>query len=153
MAHVEPGVTHGSTVLAFDFGTLRIGAAVGDTSFGLAHPLSTIASTGDAERFAAVAAMIDEWKPGLLIVGLPLHADGAEHAMTERARRFARQLEGRFALPVQLVDERYSTHGARSALRESGVKGRKQKGVRDQVAAQLILQDYFDQRTVPPRPA
>jgi putative holliday junction resolvase len=150
---VEPVAIHGSTVLAFDFGTLRIGVAVGDTAFGLAHPLATITGKGDNERFAAITALIAEWKPGLLIVGLPLHADGTEHAMTERSRQFARRLEGRYNLTVQLVDERFSTQGARSALREAGLKGRKQKAVRDQVAAQLILQDYFDQRIRTTRPA
>jgi putative Holliday junction resolvase len=150
---VEPVAIHGGTVLAFDFGTLRIGVAVGDTAFGLAHPLATITGNDDNQRFTAIAALIAEWKPGLLIVGLPLHADGGEHDMTERSRRFARQLEGRYKLTVELVDERYSTQGARSALREGGLKGRKHKAVRDQVAAQLILQDYFDQRISTTRPA
>jgi putative holliday junction resolvase len=143
---VEPAATRAGTILAFDFGTLRIGVAVGDTALGVAHPLSTIASDKDAERFAAIEALVTKWQPALLVVGLPVHADGSEHQLTERARRFARRLEGRFALMVQMVDERYSTQGARSALRESGLKGRKHKRVRDQVAAQLILQDYFDQR-------
>ena len=134
------------TILAFDFGTQRIGVAVGESAIGLAHPLATIASEQNEHRFSAIASLIDEWHPALLIVGLPVHADGTEHALTARARRFAKQLEGRFGLAAELVDERYTTHAATEALSDAGVKTRAHQGVRDQVAAQLILQTYFDQR-------
>jgi putative holliday junction resolvase len=134
------------TILAFDFGTRRIGVAVGETAIGLAHPLTTIASEENERRFAAIASLIDEWHPALLVVGLPLHADGTAHALTTRARRFAKQLEGRFGVTAELVDERFTTHAASEALSDAGVKARGHKGVRDQVAAQLILQSYFDQR-------
>ncbi len=134
------------TILAFDFGTRRIGVAVGESEIGLAHPLVTIEGEANDRRFAAIASLIDEWHPALLIVGLPLHADGTEHALTLRARRFAKQLEGRFGLSAKLVDERFTTHAATDALTEAGVKSRSHKPVRDQVAAQLILQAYFDQR-------
>ena len=133
------------TVLAFDFGTKRIGVAVGDTLIALAHPLATIASSQDAQCFAAIAALIREWQTTYLVVGLPTHADGTAHEMTQRSRRFARQLEGRFALRVELVDERFTTQTAGSSLRDSGIAGRAQKRVRDQVAAQLILQAHLDQ--------
>ena len=134
------------TVLAFDFGTQRIGVAVGETRLGMAHPLTTIASTHPGRRLGAIEALIAEWKPALLVVGLPTHADGTPHAMTARARRFARELERRFALPVMLCDERFTTHGAASALREAKAVGAERKSARDRVAAQLILQAYFDQR-------
>ena len=134
------------TILAFDFGTRRIGVAVGESEIGLAHPLVTIEGEANDRRFAAIASLIDEWHPALLIVGLPLHADGTEHALTLRARRFAKQLEGRFGLAATLVDERFTTHAATDALTEAGVKSRSHKPLRDQVAAQLILQAYFDQR-------
>jgi putative Holliday junction resolvase len=134
------------TILAFDFGTRRIGVAVGESAIGLAHPLATIASEQNEHRFAAIESLIDEWHPALLIVGLPLHADGTEHALTARARRFANQLEGRFGLAAELVDERFTTHAATEALSDAGVKTRAHKDVRDQVAAQLILQAYFDQQ-------
>jgi putative Holliday junction resolvase len=134
------------TILAFDFGTRRIGVAVGESAIGLAHPLTTIASEQNDHRFAAIGSLIDEWHPALLVVGLPLHADGAAHALTARARRFAKQLEGRFGLATELVDERFTTHAAAEALSDAGVKTRAHKDVRDQVAAQLILQTYFDQR-------
>jgi len=134
------------TVLAFDFGTQRIGVAVGETGIGVAHPLATIAATAGRERFEAIGALIEEWRPVLLVVGLPTHADGTAHAMTARALRFARQLEGRFGLPVTCCDERHTTQDAGLSLRAAGVRGRAGRSVRDQVAAQLILQEYLDQR-------
>jgi putative Holliday junction resolvase len=132
------------TLLAFDFGTRRIGVAVGSTEVGLAHPLHTIAAEANADRFAAIAALIAEWQPAALVVGRPVHADGAAHEMTARAERFARQLEGRFGLPVERVDERFSTRAAASSLAEAGVRGRARKAVQDAVAAQVILQAYLD---------
>jgi putative Holliday junction resolvase len=132
------------TILAFDFGERRIGVAVGESALGIAHPLATIANERTDQRFAAIAAVIAEWKPAGLVVGLPLHMDDTEHVLTARARRFARQLEGRFSLPVELVDERLTTREAASMLHEAGVDSRRQKPVRDQVAAQRILAAYFE---------
>ena len=134
------------TVLAFDYGSRRIGVAVGETSTGLAHPLATLANAGNEQRWQAVAALVQAWSPALLVVGLPLHADGTGHAMTTRARRFARQLESRFGLPVALCDERFTTRSATLALRGAGVRAARHKELRDQLAAQLILQAYLDQR-------
>ena len=136
----------GGCVLAFDFGTRRIGVAVGETGVGLAHPLATIAAASRDEWLPAVAALVAEWRPALFVVGLPVHADGVPHAMTERARRFARELERRFALPVELCDERFTTQSASASLREAGAHGRRRKALRDRIAAQLILQDYLDRR-------
>ena len=99
-------------MLAFDFGTRRIGVAVGNTLIRVAHPLTTIAGEANAARFAAIAALIDEWRPDLLVVGRPVHADGSEHEMTARAERFARQLRSRFGLDVAHVDERFTSVGA-----------------------------------------
>ena len=135
---------HAATVLAFDFGTRRIGVAVGNTLVRLAHPLTTIDCERIDSRFAAIDALLTEWRPLRLVVGLPTHADVAEHAMTARARRFARQLEGRCNLPVDLVDERWTTEAADYDLRDAGTSIAKRKGVRDQVAAQRILQSWFD---------
>ena len=94
--------------LAFDFGTKRTGVATGNTLTRSATPLTTIAAEGDA-RFAAIGRLITEWQPDALVVGLPFHPDGAAHDNTRRAQRFARQLHGRFRLPVHEVDERYSS--------------------------------------------
>ena len=94
--------------LAFDFGTRRVGVAVGNTLLGQARALKTVALEGVA-RFAALGVLIDEWRPDALVVGVPFHPDGAAHDNTLRARRFARQLHGRFNLVVHEVDERYTT--------------------------------------------
>ena len=99
--------------LAFDFGTRRVGVAVGNELLGSARPLATVAQRGDA-RFAAIARLVDEWHPDALVVGVPFHPDGAEHENTRRARAFGRQLHGRFGMPVHEVDERYSTTEARA---------------------------------------
>lgn len=132
------------TALAFDFGEQRIGVAVGEPLVGIAHPLATINSAANDIRFATITSLIDEWKPSQLVVGLPVHADGTEHDMTQRARRFANRLKGRFGLPVWLVDERFTSVVAESMLAEAGVRGRKQKPVLDQVAAQAILTTWFE---------
>ena len=121
-----------SALLAFDFGTRRIGVAGGNTLTRSAQPLQTIAAEGDA-RFDAIGKLIAEWQPDALVVGVPFHPDGASHDNTERARRFARRLHGRFKLPVHEVDERYTTTEAKSA------------GARDLDAASaaIILDQFF----------
>jgi len=96
------------TFLAFDFGLKRTGVATGNSLLRQATPLATVAAEGDA-RFAPIARLIAEWQPDALVVGIPVHPDGAPHDNTRRAQRFARQLQGRFGLPVHPVDERYST--------------------------------------------
>lgn len=134
------------TALAFDFGLRRIGVAVGDTVVGVARPVQTIDGESNALRFGVIASLIREWQPNVLVVGVPLHLDGSEHEMTHRCRRFSRQLEGRFELPVVQVDERLSSDAASLLLAESGVRGQRQKPLLDQVAAQLILQTYLDEQ-------
>jgi len=131
-------------VLAFDFGEKRIGVAVGNLSIGIAHPLDTISSESNDVRFAAIAAMIAEWQPSRLVVGLPSHLDGVEHELSRLCRKFANRLHGRFNLPVTLVDERLTSAEASQSLNEIGIRGRSQKVMIDQVAAQRILQSYFD---------
>ena len=121
------------TVLAFDFGLKRIGVAVGEPELGTAHPLPAI---GD---FSQIEKLVKEWKPANLVVGLPTSTQGEAHAMTKHAEVFARRLEKRFKLPVARVDERYTSVEA-----ESRLKGMKKKAV-DSVAAQLILEQFFDQ--------
>jgi putative Holliday junction resolvase len=104
------------TFLALDFGLKRTGVAVGNRLLRQAQPQPTIRAEGDA-RFTQIAARIREWQPDALVIGVPFHPDGAAHDNTERARKFARQLRGRFGLPVHEVDERYSTT---EALSEGG---------------------------------
>ena len=100
--------------LAFDFGTKRIGVASGNSLTRSAAPLGTIETQGEA-RFEAIGRLIADWQPAALVVGVPFHPDGAVHINTERARRFARQLQARFGLRVHEVDERYTTTEARAA--------------------------------------
>jgi len=134
-----------TTILAFDFGTRKIGVAIGNALTRTARPLTTIRNEASAARFAAIASLIDEWRPDMLIVGRPLHADGSKHEMTARAERFARKLSGRFGLTVNCVDERFTTVAADSELAANGVHGRDRSAARDAVAAQLILQSWFDE--------
>ena len=121
------------TVLAFDFGLKRIGVAVGEAELGTAHPLPAIAQFRDIEN------LVKEWKPAALVVGLPTSVQGEPHKMTRQAEDFARRLEKRFKLPVRRVDERFTSVEAEHRLR-----GVKRKAI-DSVAAQLILEQYFDE--------
>ncbi|HUW39034.1 MAG TPA: Holliday junction resolvase RuvX [Rhodocyclaceae bacterium] len=134
------------TVLAFDFGVKRIGVAVGETLLGRARALATIAAEDNDTRFGEIARLIGQWQPQILVLGLPLAEDGGEHELTARARRFAHQLEGRFRLPVILVDERYSSREADARLAATGLPWQERKRELDAAAAQIILQDYFDAR-------
>ncbi|WP_274571454.1 Holliday junction resolvase RuvX [Neisseria leonii] len=130
--------------LAFDFGEVRIGVAQGDVQVGTAHPIATVTGRSNEAKFAALEQLIREWQPVYLAVGLPVHADGTPHEMTRLAQKFGRRLYGRFGLPVYWVDERLSSVYAESLLAEAGVFGRKRKAVLDRVAAQAILQGFFD---------
>lgn len=131
-------------VLAFDFGLKRIGVAIGESLLGQARALTAIAAEAGDARFAAIAELIAEWQPARLVVGLPQSMDGGEHAMSVRCRRFAHQLEGRFRLPVSLIDERLSSVEAERRLADAGLDWRARKQQVDAAAAQIILQDYFD---------
>ncbi len=124
-----------STVIAFDFGLKRIGVAVGNTLLKQATPLAVIEAATNDGKFAAIGEVLGEWQPQQLVVGLPLHPDGAEHAMSVRCRRFANQLHGRYGIPAVLVDERYT----------SAVLTQQRGQPVDSEAAALILQQYFDQ--------
>jgi putative Holliday junction resolvase len=137
------------TVLALDFGEKRIGIAVGETELGHAHPLAVIRAQTKDERDAAIGKLIAEWQPKELVVGLPTHADGTPHEMTARCRNFAERLERRFKLPTHLADERLTSLDAETRLRETGRNAKAAKPLLDAVAAQLILQTWFDTRHVP----
>jgi putative Holliday junction resolvase len=119
-----------SVLLGFDFGARRIGVAIGNDISGAARPLAIVPAEGEA-CWTRIAALIEEWQPAALVVGIPRHPDGAAHELTVRCEKFARQLEGRFRLPVVRVDERYS-----SAVVEGG---------RDDAAAAVILQQYLSE--------
>jgi putative Holliday junction resolvase len=118
------------TILAFDFGEKRIGVAVGNTITKTAEALKIIQEKNQDEKFKAIEALIQEWQPQLLVVGLPTHPDSAEHEMTLKAKRFGNQLHGRFQKEVVWVDERYTSVSVQDG--------------NDALAAQLILQQYLD---------
>ncbi len=113
-APASPTASSPLSFLAFDFGTHRTGVASGNTLTRSAQPLRTLSGAA-GQRLDAIARLVAEWQPAALVVGVPFHPDGAPHENTRRARRFARQLHGRFRLPVHEVDERYSTTEAHAA--------------------------------------
>ena len=138
----------GRTVLAFDFGLQRIGVAVGEAALGSAHALPALAAATQPGRLTAIERLVKQWQPARLVVGRPLGEDGAPHEMTRRAERFARQLNGRFGLPVELVDERYSSAEAESRVRAAygarkAVQLARGKAL-DSQAAQIVLEQYFN---------
>ncbi|MBU3643939.1 MAG: Holliday junction resolvase RuvX [Candidatus Methylopumilus sp.] len=133
------------SVLAFDFGEKRVGVAHGEHLIGIAHPLTTIQAESSKDKLSAIDALVHEWQPSTLVVGLPAHLDGAQHELTALCQKFARRLDGRYHLPVVLIDERLSSAQASQTLNELGIRGRQQKPLLDQIAAQIILQSYFDQ--------
>ena len=120
-------------VIGFDFGARRIGVAIGNSVTREARPLTTVNAGTVVARWDAVAALVAEWEPARLVVGIPRHPDGTPHEMTARCERFARQLEGRTGRPVARVDERYT----------SAVSARADDV--DAAAAALILQQWFDE--------
>ena len=130
------------TLLAFDYGEKRIGIAVGQTLTGTATPLDTIRVTRAKPDWAAIGRVLARWQPHALVVGLPLNMDGTEQDLTRAARRFARQLEGRFSLEVHLVDERLSTREARERLAREGRYEEEDHAV----AAQVILEGWLNER-------
>ena len=132
------------TIMAFDFGEKRIGIATGETMLKTAHALMIIESESNDIRFAEIGKLIVEWKPSLLVVGLPAHMDGKQHQLTHLSKKFAQRLEGRFDLPVIMMDERLSSAEAAHQLSHAGVPTKLQKNMIDAVAAQVILQSYFD---------
>jgi putative Holliday junction resolvase len=135
-----------ATLLAFDYGEKRIGVAVGNTLTRNARALLTLENRNREYRFLEVGKLLDEWKPNAVVVGMPMHPDGTPHEMSALARRFGNQLNGRFNVSVQWVDERYSSVDARADLRERGAR-RDARGRFDEIdaeAARVILQQYLD---------
>jgi len=128
------------TVMAFDYGTRRVGVAVGNSITRAGQALKTIAALNADTLFQEIERLLIEWQPNQLVVGLPTHPDGAEHEMTAKARRFGNQLQGRFNLPVNWVDERYS-----SVVLEGDADMHDNL---DAHSAALILEQYFAELAV-----
>ncbi len=137
----RPASAVARTVLAFDFGLKRIGVALGNTITGSARPLGTIEEESNDSRFSAISSRIAQWEPDLLVVGKPLDSEGRDTDMTARAERFGRQLAGRFGLPVEFADERFSSAVVESALKPN----RDNKALVDAAAAAVILQAWLDE--------
>lgn len=137
-----------SLALGLDYGLRRIGVAVGSRATGAARALTTLPCEDGTPDWDRLAALLEEWRPDRLVVGLPLNLDGTESEMTARARRFARRLEGRFQLPVEMIDERLSSAEALATLKEDRRTGRRRRPVAredvDREAAAVILQAWLD---------
>lgn len=136
------------TILAFDFGEKRIGVATGETMLASAHPLTVIHAESNDDRFAAIGKLVAEWQPERFVVGLPVHVDGSPHEMTRLARKFGERLQKRFDRPVSYADERLTSIDAEVRLRETGRNAKAAKPLLDAVAAQLILQSWFENPNV-----
>jgi len=126
-------------VLGFDYGTKRIGVAVGNSLTGSAQAMSVIHNTNSEQTLQKIKELISEWQPNCLVVGLPVYPDGAEHAMTKRSRLFGQELTKQFGKPVHFVDERYS-----SVLLEQDAQ---YQGFVDSHAAGLLLEQFFRERS------
>jgi putative Holliday junction resolvase len=143
------------TLLAFDFGMKRIGVAVGELRLGSARALQTISAEANDQRFSVIEKLIAEWQPTRLLVGQPLNDDGSPHEMTARCERFANQLRGRFSLPVEHVDERFSSVEADLELRNPDATPSRQRRLSwqerkakvDAEAARIILQSWMETQT------
>ena len=141
------------TVLAFDYGRRKIGIAVGQTSTRIAEGIVTIRADSPAGPWLEIEKLIESWRPDALVVGLPLAVDGNESEFAGCAREFGRQLQCRFELPVDFVDETLTTDFADAIIRETTAPGKRitkrRKSVRDQLAAELILQTYLHDYATP----
>jgi len=135
------------TLIGFDFGSRRIGVAVGETSTRIASPLGAIDAPANDARFDAIGRIVAEWRPAGFVVGRPRHADGSEHEVARLAEKFARRLEARYGVPVAFVDETLSSAEAEATLRQSRTRTGRKSDV-DALAATIILQSYLDE--VPP---
>jgi len=137
---------NGGTVLGFDFGARRIGVAVGQTVTGNASPLITLTSRHGRPDWEAIGRLVEQWRPHALVVGLPVHMDGSIHELAAPVQAFAAELGTRYALPVELIDERLSSHAAQERAagdgRGRGV-GRAWKEQLDRLAAQVILETWL----------
>ena len=124
-------------VLGFDYGERRIGVAVGQTLTGSANPLAVVKVRNSRPDWQQIEELVRRYEPDALVLGLPQHADGSEHALSPRIHRFERQLRHRFGLPVHLIDERLSSYEAAQRCHDSGASEV------DAIAAQVILETWL----------
>ncbi|CAX56762.1 Putative Holliday junction resolvase [Erwinia pyrifoliae Ep1/96] len=132
------------TLMAFDFGTKSIGVAIGQQLTGTARPMNALKAQDGIPDWNRIEALLKEWQPDRVVVGLPLNMDGSEQPLTVRARKFANRLHGRFGVQVDLHDERLSTVEARAELFERGGFRALSKGNVDSLSAVIILESWFE---------
>ena len=142
--NAAPILRPNSNVIAFDFGEKKIGVAIGNSITKTAHPLETIRKIKKVERIQSIENLLKEWEPGIVVVGLPLNEDGTESRLTLLAQNFAKNIENKFKVPTVLIDERYTSVEAKILLSGSVKSIRKGNQAIDQVAAQIILDAYFE---------
>lgn len=132
------------SVLAFDFGLVQIGVAVGNTLLRSTQPLAILRAKEGIPDWQALEQLVRDWQPDLLLVGDPLNMDGSDSELCERARKFARRLHGRLGLPVTMVDERLTSFEAKQVSREQGHRGDYKRRPIDSQAAELVLQSWLN---------
>ena len=132
------------TVLGFDYGTIKIGVAAGNQLIKTTQPLETITVHSGVPDWSSLDRLIQQWSPKKCVVGLPLHADGAQSKMSVKATNFGNQLQRRYNLQITLVDERYTSESANQYLNQIGATRKQRTAMRDQLAACAILQSYLD---------
>ena len=140
-------MTEHHTLICFDFGTKSIGIAIGQEPVNTTNELPPIPAKEGIPNWDDITGLIEEWKPTLVLVGLPLNMDGSEQELTRRARKFGNRLHGRFGLRLEFVDERLRTRAAQSVAHERGHKGNYNKAPVDSIAARLILESWYSARS------
>ncbi len=131
-------------LLGFDFGTKRIGVAIGQVVTKMARPLATLAAKNGVPNWDQMSQLIKRWNPEAFVIGIPLNMDGTEQPLTQLARDFARMMHERYKLPIYEIDERLTTVDARERLFQAGGYQALQNGQVDSAAAQIILQEWLD---------
>ena len=141
------------TILAFDYGTRRIGVAVGETLTASARPLLTVQNQQEPD-WDAIASLVTEWQPTVFVLGLPCHADGSDNAITKQVRAFAEQLQNRYQLPLHFIDETLTSHHAEQRQAEWGTQrprtarqAKRASAQLDAVAAQIILETWLAEQS------
>ena len=132
------------TVLGFDYGTKSIGIAIGQSLTGTANPIGSIKAVDGIPKWEEIGMLIEEWQPDIVVVGLPLNMDGTEQEITQRAKKFANRINGRFGVKIATQDERLTTADAKARLFEFGGYKALTKGQIDAMSAVLIIESYFE---------
>ncbi|AQS37494.1 RNAse H-fold protein YqgF [Shewanella psychrophila] len=132
------------TVLGFDYGTKSIGIAIGQSLTGTANPIGSIKAVDGIPKWEEIGMLIEEWQPNMVVVGLPLNMDGTEQEITQRAKKFANRINGRFGVKIATQDERLTTADAKARLFEFGGYKALTKGQVDAMSAVLIIESFFE---------